>query len=296
MLQSQQVNPVAYRPQMVGLVERFHRTRKDCVATYMNEDEQRVWDVWLDFAIYAYNLGQHTTVGLSPNELVMGRRLRSPNKLLRATIVTAAGEMSIYHRRLLEAHEIAERARVREQEYQVKYYNRKTKQKRTLKPGDRVWMYKSPRGSKASNLVHQWIDPVRGVEPAGYTARVSFLVTYYYPTALLKRIAADLTPQLEHEKAYEKAASAVRSTATPVNTAISKRGKKMKSGRNRINQLQSEVLVELRRRRRRNRASLSTNNNRPSVWNCSHWMTNDEYDKLFESDRVMEDAMGEESI
>ncbi|KAE8953380.1 hypothetical protein PR001_g32902, partial [Phytophthora rubi] len=35
MLQAQQVNPVPYRPQMIGLVERFHRTWKDCVATYM---------------------------------------------------------------------------------------------------------------------------------------------------------------------------------------------------------------------------------------------------------------------
>ncbi|KAE9106200.1 hypothetical protein PF010_g12700 [Phytophthora fragariae] len=45
MLQAQQVNPVASRPQMIGLVERFHRTWKDCVATYMYEDEQRDWDV-----------------------------------------------------------------------------------------------------------------------------------------------------------------------------------------------------------------------------------------------------------
>lgn len=36
MLQTQQTNPVPYRPQMVGLVERFHRTWKDCVS-YVHE-------------------------------------------------------------------------------------------------------------------------------------------------------------------------------------------------------------------------------------------------------------------
>ncbi|KAE8977933.1 hypothetical protein PF005_g24566 [Phytophthora fragariae] len=57
LLQAQQINPVSYRPQMIGLVERFHRPWKGCVATYMHEDAQRDWDVWVDFTVYAYNSG-----------------------------------------------------------------------------------------------------------------------------------------------------------------------------------------------------------------------------------------------
>eukprot|EP00644_Phytophthora_capsici_P014959 jgi/Phyca11/131662/e_gw1.109.31.1 len=75
MLQAQQKNPVPYRPQMIGLVERFHRTWKDCVATYMNDEKQCDWDAWVDFAVYSYNSGKHSTVALSPNELMMGRKL-----------------------------------------------------------------------------------------------------------------------------------------------------------------------------------------------------------------------------
>jgi hypothetical protein len=41
MLQARQTNPVPYRPQMIGLVERFHRTWKDCVSTYMSADSQK---------------------------------------------------------------------------------------------------------------------------------------------------------------------------------------------------------------------------------------------------------------
>ncbi|KAG2905792.1 hypothetical protein PC116_g18973 [Phytophthora cactorum] len=93
-LQAQQTNPVPYRPQMIGLVERFHRTWKDCVATYMSEEKQTDWNTWVDFAVYAYNSGRHSTVAL---ELMVGRKLRPPNELLRRTSVTKAGELIAYH-------------------------------------------------------------------------------------------------------------------------------------------------------------------------------------------------------
>ncbi|OWY93855.1 Cyclic AMP-dependent protein kinase, partial [Phytophthora megakarya] len=105
LLQARQTNPVPYRPQMIGLVERYHRTWKDCVATFMQSEEQNDWSMWVDFATYAYNSGQHSTVALSPNELVMGRRLRPPNELLRSTAVTEAGELSAYHKKLVAAME-----------------------------------------------------------------------------------------------------------------------------------------------------------------------------------------------
>ncbi|KAE9033221.1 hypothetical protein PR001_g10257 [Phytophthora rubi] len=220
MLQAQ--NPVPYRPQMIGLVERFHRTWKDCVAAYM-----------------ATHYGEAITK--------MGRQLKSPNELLRETSVAESGEMTSYHRRLLQAmrssHEIAERARARDQARQAKYYNLRTKQKRTLAPGDRVWMFRSPRGPTAYNLVHQRVGPMRVIEPAGYDnflveredtdgdaerhfVHVSFLVTYYYPKTLLKQAAADIAEQVEHERDDEETASPVRATTAPINAATAVRGRK----------------------------------------------------------------------
>ncbi|EEY70531.1 uncharacterized protein PITG_05959 [Phytophthora infestans T30-4] len=158
MLQAEQINPVPYRPQMIGLVERFHRTWKDYT--------------WFDFAVYAYNSGKHTTVSLSPYELMMGRRLRPPNELLRQMSVSEAGELTAYHQRLLtamqSAHACAEKTRRREQNRQARYYVRRVKVKRLLNVGDRVWMFPSPRGRKTSKFVHQWIGPMRILEPAGY--------------------------------------------------------------------------------------------------------------------------------
>ncbi|KAE8985900.1 hypothetical protein PR003_g23910 [Phytophthora rubi] len=134
LLQARQTNSVPYRPQMVGLVERFHRSWKDCVATSMQDERQTDWNLWVKFAVYSYNSARHSTVALSPNELMMGRRLRAPNELLRRSEVTEAGELPAYHTDLLKAMErsqqCVEQARRREQERQARYYNRKTRNRR----------------------------------------------------------------------------------------------------------------------------------------------------------------------
>ncbi|POM62284.1 hypothetical protein PHPALM_28578 [Phytophthora palmivora] len=196
MLQAKQVNPVPYRPQMIGLVESFHRSWKDCVATFMTDEKQNDWNLWVKFAVYAYNSAKHSTVALSPNELMMGRRLRPPNELLRRPEVTEAGELQTYHEQLIVAvmtrsFQCAEEARQREQSRQARYYNRK--------------LYNPPRGRTATKFVHQWMGPMKIVEPAGYEnyilqredktgcletviAHVSFLVSYYYYRTKLQLI------------------------------------------------------------------------------------------------------------
>ncbi|KAG6585099.1 Enzymatic Polyprotein [Phytophthora cinnamomi] len=92
-LQAKQTTPVPYRPALLGLVERFHRSWKDLVALYVAE-AQNDWDQWLLCAAYAYNGARHTSTGFSPNELMMGRRLRAPNELLRVSGVRQVGEFA----------------------------------------------------------------------------------------------------------------------------------------------------------------------------------------------------------
>ncbi|KAE8903105.1 hypothetical protein PF003_g12795 [Phytophthora fragariae] len=349
MLQAQQTNPVPYRPQMVGLVERFHRTWKDCVSTYMNEDRQHDWDVWVDCAVYAYNSGPHSTVKLSPNELMTGRRLRSPNELLRSTSVAEAGELTAYHQRLLAAlrssQECADQARQREQQRQARSYDRKVKRKRTFEPGDRVWMYRPPRGPKASKFIHQWAGPMWIVEPAGYdnclleredktgereqfVAHVSFLVTYHYPVALLREVAADREAQLEHEAAFQRqahdasAVEIVGATTAPVRTAAAGRG--TKRTRRAVASTgapgqSGELVVESRRRQRRNKTGHYVLEYEPqplSGWDRRRgapsgaprrgrvngiederqWVSVKEYDRLLQLGRVMERSAGGEGV
>ncbi|KAE9263450.1 hypothetical protein PR003_g33156, partial [Phytophthora rubi] len=82
LMQVKQSTPVPYRPKLLGLVERFHRTWKDIVSIYVDEG-QVDWDDFLPSALYAYNSSRHSTHGFQPNELMMGRKLRTPAELLR---------------------------------------------------------------------------------------------------------------------------------------------------------------------------------------------------------------------
>lgn len=337
LLQADQINPVPYRPQMIGLVERFHRTWKDCVATYMQDESQRDWDVWVDFAVYAYNSGRHSTVLLSPNELMMGRKLRMPNELLRSAAVSEAGDLTAYHQRLIAAmkasHECAERARVKEQERQARYYNRKAKKSRDFNVGDRVWLFKPPKGPKASKFVHAWMGPMRISEPAGYEnylleredqdeagerflAHVSFLTTYHYPTPVLAAAAADITAQLEYEDAAGRtsngtaAGTTSAATTAPVQTATAgSSGKRSGTAvaRPAGEEESSTRLVEFRRRRRRNRAGQyvleyelrpTRTDQHParSRAGVSQWVSIADYERLFGNDRVVEDSIFEEGV
>ncbi|KAE9342296.1 hypothetical protein PR003_g9547 [Phytophthora rubi] len=98
LLQARQVTPVPYRPALLGLIEGFHRTWKYMVSMYMSEN-QTDWDDWLPCEAYAYNGSRHSTTGYSPNELLMRRRLRAPNELLRASGVTQVGQWADYHKK-----------------------------------------------------------------------------------------------------------------------------------------------------------------------------------------------------
>ncbi|OWY91007.1 hypothetical protein PHMEG_00040588 [Phytophthora megakarya] len=85
------------------------------------------WDAWMDFAVYSYNLGRHTTVSHSPSELMLGWKLRIPNGILRSTRITEAGDLIEYHRKLLKMMEISDQCveQAREREQQWRYYDRK---------------------------------------------------------------------------------------------------------------------------------------------------------------------------
>ncbi|KAE8885628.1 hypothetical protein PF005_g11621 [Phytophthora fragariae] len=288
LLQARQVNPVPYRPQMVRLVERFHRSWKDCVATYMANEQQNDWNLWVKFAVYAHNSANHSTVALTPNELIMDRRLRAPNELLRSTQTSEAGELPHYHARLVAAmttsHEHAEAARTKEHERQARYYNRRMRQAGTFNRGDRVWIYNPPCGAKATKFVHRWMGPARIIEAAGYDnfllqredrsgtrevviAHVSFLTSYHYPEPLLERAAEDIDAQLEYEAQGgeddgEAATAAVRAAAVRVGTATTRGTAATPARRGRRkrkamadpdgNVDKGGRLVEVRRRRRRN--------------------------------------------
>ncbi|GMF16138.1 unnamed protein product [Phytophthora fragariaefolia] len=102
LMQTKQSTPVPYRPNLLGLVERFHRTWKDMVSLYV-DDTQADWDEFLPCVLYAYNSSKHATHGFQPNELMMGRKLRAPAELLRRSRLTYPhSTLGEYHEQLLQ--------------------------------------------------------------------------------------------------------------------------------------------------------------------------------------------------
>ncbi|KAE9182340.1 hypothetical protein PF002_g27018 [Phytophthora fragariae] len=159
-LQAKQLTPVPYRPALLGLVERFHRTWKDMVAMFVSE-AQSDWDRWLPCAAYAYNGARHSGTGYSPNELMMGRRLRTPNELLRTSGVTQVGVFADYHRALVKkmavATEAAKKALSKDQARRARYYDRQVRRHSEFQVGDKVWVLRPPRGKGITKLAHNFL-------------------------------------------------------------------------------------------------------------------------------------------
>ncbi|OWZ13384.1 hypothetical protein PHMEG_00013296 [Phytophthora megakarya] len=255
------------------------------------KESQTDWNLYVKVDVYAYNNARHSTVALPPNELIMGKRLRHPNELLRRPDIQEAGDLQAYHKWLVVAmkrsYECVELARRHEQERQARYYNRKVRQRREFRPGDLVWLHNPPRRRKATKFVHQRMGPMKVVEQAGYEndvlmqrdktgkeetviAHESFMVSYHYPVTLLEKVAHDIDERLVHEDPSERSQASTTTTAligtataSPTRTASTsgRATSKRPTKRSRTtvadhNDVCDERgwLVERRRRRRRNRA------------------------------------------
>ncbi|XP_076041903.1 uncharacterized protein LOC143025779 [Oratosquilla oratoria] len=71
----------AYHVQSQGALERFHGTFKTMLAKYGHETGNE-WDVGLPFLLYAIRCAKQSSLGFSPSELLFGRDIRGPMKLL----------------------------------------------------------------------------------------------------------------------------------------------------------------------------------------------------------------------
>ncbi|KAE9286266.1 hypothetical protein PF001_g21522 [Phytophthora fragariae] len=218
LMQAKQSTPVPYRPNLLGLVERFHRTWKDMISLYVDE-EQTDWDDFLPSALYAYNSSQHATHGFQPIELMMGRKLRTPAELLRRNrLVYPHSTLEAYHEVLLQdlrtARELAAIALQKEQSRQALYYNRRNARHRSdFRLQQLVWIYRPAKGPGITKFGHRWRGPAQIVEDAGYdnylvrmlesgrelVTHCSFLLPYSYPTNLLDQMAQDIALDLREE-------------------------------------------------------------------------------------------------
>ena len=81
-LNIEHVTSTAYHPQSQGCLERFHQTLKSMLKKYCLEN-QGDWDESIDFLLFALRESPQESLGYSPFELLYGRQIRGPLKLLK---------------------------------------------------------------------------------------------------------------------------------------------------------------------------------------------------------------------
>ena len=78
----EQYTSSAYHPESQGALEGFHQTLKNMIRTYCL-DFEKDWDEGVHLLLFAAREAVHETLGFSPFELVFGRTVRGPLKLLK---------------------------------------------------------------------------------------------------------------------------------------------------------------------------------------------------------------------
>ena len=80
-----------YHPQTDGLVERFNGTLKMMLRRFVSRN-QKDWDDYLPYLLFAYREVPQVSTGFSPFELMYGRRVRGPLDVLRESWTGCAAE------------------------------------------------------------------------------------------------------------------------------------------------------------------------------------------------------------
>lgn len=164
----------AYHPQ-TNLTERVNRTLKTMIASYVG-DQHRQWDRWLAEFRFAINSTVHESIGYTPAEVALGRKLKGP--LERALHHPPDPSNPAYP--ILERQQnflrIVKKNVEQAQNKQKHYYNQRRKQTQ-FKVGDVVWVRSHPlsRANEGfmAKLSEKWKGPAKVVKclgPVNYAA------------------------------------------------------------------------------------------------------------------------------
>ena len=170
----------AFRPQSNGVVERLNKTIGTMIASYIQEN-QRCWDEELSLLMMAYRATPHETLGLTPNDLMLGRQVNMPvDVIVRLPQAPEPTDENSYvaslRERLQEAYEQARNSLGMGAEKQKRYYDLGTTDEK-YKVGELVWLLnQSRRKGKCPKLQRKWVGPMiveAEVNSVTYKVRIS---------------------------------------------------------------------------------------------------------------------------
>ena len=129
----------AYHPESQGALERFHQTLKNMIRAYCTEYNND-WDQGIHLLLFAAREAIQESLGFSPFELVFGRTVRGPLKLLKEmwlaedTPDNLLDQVADLRYRLIRANDMAKKNLEKSQTKMKTWYDKKAK-KRSLKIG-----------------------------------------------------------------------------------------------------------------------------------------------------------------
>jgi len=137
----------AYHPESQGALERWHQTLKSMLRKFCLEN-QKCWDEGLPYMLFAIREAPQETLGFSPFELLFGRKVRGPLKLVKEKLLNDSSDhtttVSVYlknlQKTLAQVRQIAKDNLIKGQA-QMKLKYDKCAQQRNFKVGDKVLAY-----------------------------------------------------------------------------------------------------------------------------------------------------------
>ncbi|XP_068231305.1 uncharacterized protein [Palaemon carinicauda] len=144
----------AYHPQSNGALERVHQTLKNLLRRYGMETEKE-WDEDIDLLLYILRSVPNESTGVSPFEMMFGRRPRSNLSMIKEQILKGSRKenqvslpqyLKSLEEKLLHIHAFARKNLQHAQELMKDRYDKKAKV-REFKCGDKVLVYHCVPGS-----------------------------------------------------------------------------------------------------------------------------------------------------
>lgn len=152
-----------FHPQCNGRVERVHRTIAQIISHYVN-CKNNDWDLWVDYAVAAYNASWHRSVRRSPHEVIYGERMRSPFECVKGAPISVDDFVFQLQDRLQVIWKDCKRNNRRAREEQAKG-SKTDKKRRNYVVGDYVYLTDPVlKPGRVRKFHSPWKGPYRVIE------------------------------------------------------------------------------------------------------------------------------------
>lgn len=161
----------AYHPQ-ANMTERINRTLKCMIASYLDGNHKK-WDQFLPEFRFALNSALQESIGMTPAELQLGRKLQGPLDILlqkqKVDLLPCDPPYNVVSH-IVQLQEQAKENCTQAQKRQLRNYN-KGRRELSFKNQDRVWLRNFPQSSAlqhfSAKLAPKWKGPYRVIKQLG---------------------------------------------------------------------------------------------------------------------------------